>query len=207
MYSKRSNLILGFHGCDEKVAQAIVSGEQKMKPSNNDYDWLGGGYYFWENNYLRALQFANEQQERQKSNSNISKIETPAILGAVIDLGYCLDLLDSENLQLVKSSFEIMKAISEKEELELPENKSTFNSQDFLIRKLDCAVIQNIHELNKKNKIQPYDSVRGVFWEGDDIYLNAGFKEKNHIQICICNPNCIKGFFLQQYLNTEFNKP
>jgi hypothetical protein len=72
---------------------------------------------------------------------------------------------------------------------------------------LDCAVIQNIHELNKKNNIQPYDSVRGVFWEGDPLYLNAGFREKNHIQICICNPNCIKGFFLPQYLNTEFNKP
>ena len=38
--------------------------------------------------------------------------------------------------------------------------------------------------------------MRGVFWEGEDLYENAGFKEKNHIQICVRNSNCIKGFFI-----------
>jgi len=50
MYSKRSNLVLGFHGCDEKIAKYIISGETKMMQSSNDYDWLGSGFYFWENN-------------------------------------------------------------------------------------------------------------------------------------------------------------
>ena len=40
-----------------------------------------------------------------------------------------------------------------------------------------------------------YESIRAAFWEGDELYLTAGFKEKNHIQICIRNQNCIKGYF------------
>ncbi|MBB1441019.1 hypothetical protein H5202_20645 [Shewanella sp. SG41-4] len=50
-----------------------------------------------------------------------------------------------------------------------------------------------------KRKIQNHpefiDSVRGMFPEGDELYNGAGFRDKNHIQLCIVNPNCIIGFF------------
>lgn len=207
MYSKRPNLVLGFHGCDEKIADSVISGECFMNESTNDYDWLGNGIYFWENNLARAKEFAEEQKNR-KSIDGKPKIENPAIIGAVIDLGLCLDLLDSENLLIVKHSFETLKDLTKKEGSVLPENKKTLqSSEDFLLRKLDCAVIQNIHSLNKKADILPYDTVRGVFWEGDDLYPYAGFKEKNHIQICVRNPNCIKGFFRPLELNREHSNP
>lgn len=49
MYSKRTGLILGFHGCDQTVRDEIVSMEGGMLlPSSNNYDWLGHGVYFWE---------------------------------------------------------------------------------------------------------------------------------------------------------------
>lgn len=32
--------------------------------------------------------------------------------------------------------------------------------------------------------------------EGWEIYPNAGFRESNHIQICVRNPNCIKVYFV-----------
>ena len=54
--------------------------------------------------------------------------------------------------------------------------------------------------------MSPFDSVRGVFWEGKELYKNAGFREKDHIQICIRNPNCIKGYFLPRELDNAFNK-
>lgn len=41
-----------------------------------------------------------------------------------------------------------------------------------------------------------FDSTRGVFTEGGPVFPGAGILEKSHIQICIRNPNCIKGFFL-----------
>jgi hypothetical protein len=67
---------------------------------------------------------------------------------------------------------------------------------------LDCAVIQLLHL--DQDKIHPFDSVRGLFPEGDLLYENAGFREKNHIQICVRNPNCIKGFFLPRETNDDW---
>ena len=85
----------------------------------------------------------------------------------------------------------------------LPENKKGKNTDDLLLRNLDCLVIESVH-----NERQPlsFDSVRGVFWEGQELYNNAGFKEKNHIQIYIRNPNCIKGYFLPRKLNAKYKK-
>ncbi len=31
-----------------------------MNSSKNDYDWLGLGMYFWENNYDRTLEWAGK---------------------------------------------------------------------------------------------------------------------------------------------------
>ena len=46
-----------------------------------------------------------------------------------------------------------------------------------------------------------------IFWEGKPLYPNAGFAEKNHIQICVCNPNCIKGYFLPRGIDKEYPNP
>lgn len=63
------------------------------------------------------------------------------------------------------------------------------------MRELDCAVIERIHQYNRENNERPYDSVRGVFIEGSPVYENSGIMEKTHTQLCIINPNCIKGYF------------
>ena len=94
LYSRRSNLIIGFHGCDASVVRKVVNGEEDLIPSTNDYDWLGNGIYFWENNEARALQWATELSKRKGSS-----IKKPAVVGAIIDLGYCFDLTDSTYLQ------------------------------------------------------------------------------------------------------------
>lgn len=55
MYSKLPNLVLGFHGCDYEVFKKVIYNHEPMEPSNNSYDWLGNGIYFWEQNYSRQL--------------------------------------------------------------------------------------------------------------------------------------------------------
>jgi len=198
LYSKRSNLVLGFHGCDESVVEKVLLGNEMLNESTNDYDWLGHGVYFWENNKERAYEFANTNSKRK--NSTIIK---PAVIGAIIDLGYCTDLIDSEFLNELKDAYDTLKATFEIIGKPLPENKG--DSPDKLLRKLDCAVIEAAHEINKD--IIQFDSVRGVFWEGDPIYPGATFSKKNHIQICIRNPNCIKGFFLPKDITGSFINP
>jgi len=40
--------VFGFHSCDREVGLAILNGEMDLNASNNIWDWLGGGIYFWE---------------------------------------------------------------------------------------------------------------------------------------------------------------
>ena len=54
MYQCHPSFVLGFHGCDKKVGEGILSGKIQHKYSENDYDWLRRGIYFWENDPYRA---------------------------------------------------------------------------------------------------------------------------------------------------------
>ena len=45
--------VLGYHGCDQTTGESLLAGSP-FKPSENDYDWLGPGIYFWEANPLRG---------------------------------------------------------------------------------------------------------------------------------------------------------
>lgn len=200
MYSSRPGLILAFHGCDESVVHEVVSGTQHLKESTNSWDWLGHGAYFWESSPSRALEFAHALSE--KSNSQIT---IPTVLGAVINLGHCLDLLDYSNLSSLKTSYDILEKGYEASGFAIPRNKKPKDeSKDLLIRELDCAVIETLHKTRHDEGLEPYASVRGVFWEGPLLYPDAGFREKDHIQICVRNPNCIKGFFVPRSLNDAF---
>lgn len=118
------------------------------------------------------------------------------MLGAVIDLGNCLDLLDQEHLDFLKVAYEDLKSTLELEGKILPQNIGFGGADfDFKKRELDCAVIRWAHELAKEQGVY-FDSVRAAFWEGSELYPNAGFRQQNHIQIAVLNPNCIKGVFI-----------
>lgn len=202
MYSTRSGLIFGFHGCDDSVATAVLNRKTELRESHNAYDWLGHGIYFWENSPERALDYAIYLKENPGRAKN--PITNPSVLGAVIDLGYCFDLTDYKMLRFLKSGYDIFNSAWENMGKKIPVNKIAGDSSDLLMRELDCAVIESIHDFRNKKSYAPFDSVRGVFWEGDELYPNAGFREKDHIQICVRNPNCIKGYFLPRQLDSRF---
>ena len=99
MHRLTTTFVLGYHGCDEAVAERLISGEPFQK-SINDYDWLGPGIYFWEANPLRGLEFAAELQNAPWG----SDITTPAVVGAIIDLGFCLDLTTAAGIRQVRAA-------------------------------------------------------------------------------------------------------
>lgn len=190
MYKHHPSIVFGFHACDKSVAEKLISNGHKLSASNNDYDWLGSGMYFWENSVHRAERFGEELKVK-------GYLKDPVVVGAAINLGYCLDLLDSESLYLLRNAYRSLVSTFKAAGEPIPVNKSLTTNRvgDLLLRNLDCATINFLHYLVDQTNEQAYDSVRGVFWEGDSLYPNAGFKEKNHIQLCIRNPNCIKGYF------------
>lgn len=61
---------------------------------------------------------------------------------------------------------------------------------------LDCAVIQYIHQSNKDEGKAMYDTVRCAFQEGAEVYPGATASQRLHIQICVLNPDCIRGYYL-----------
>ncbi len=193
MYSSLPNFVLGFHGCDKAVGENVLSGSERLLSSKNEYDWLGHGIYFWENNPKRALEYAEVIKNYPERVEN--PIHTPFVIGAIIDLGHCLNLLEAKSIEIVKQGFETFRKMHESSGFApLPENKK-FEDGFPVLRHLDCAVIQTIHEYRKEQKELEFDSLRAMFPEGKPIYPTAGFLEKNHIQICIRNLNCIKGYF------------
>lgn len=187
-YSRKPSFVYGFHGLDKHVAIDILHNQKSFKLSDNNYDWLGQGVYFWENNHERAKQYAVETSKRKDST-----VKEPFVLGAVLDLGVCMDLLDQSYLDFLHEAYKLMVADYQANNIPLPENTS-FGSKDFDFknRKLDCAVINYAHQFANVD----FDSVRSAFWEGNRLYPNAGFHRQNHIQIAIKNLDCIKGVFL-----------
>lgn len=183
-YAGTPMVAFGFHGCKKSVAQKVINTNEDIIDSNNDYDWLGTGKYFWESNPERAMEWTKSKYRGQK--------DGPAVIGACIDLTACLNLLDKSNLNKLKIAYEILEIKRKKAGLELPKNTSSQNddisSNDKLYRKLDCLVI---NELCNRNEGKKFTTVRGVFWEGNELYPSAGFKEKNHIQICVRDPKAI----------------
>lgn len=194
IYQRSPSTVFGFHGCDKAVAEEILNSQDKhLKASKNTYDWLGNGIYFWLNDPKRAYEWACQTQRRKPS-----QIKEPYVIGAVIDLGMCLNLCERQSVALLQRAYNDLKTAFEKMGFCLNEefknaspDKGGFN----LIRPLDCAVIHRAHELVEEKDIY-YDTVYGYFQEGTDAYEGAGIKEKSHIQICVRNPACIKGYFL-----------
>jgi hypothetical protein len=183
-------LVIAYHGCDKKVVERVVSGEMRLADSENDYDWLGWGQYFWEGSPQRAFDWASDLSARSNP-----KVDVPAVVGAVIDMGYCLNLVDAYCIDRVRDAYLSMKADCEATGRDLPENKNVRGGNDWVIRRLDCAVI-NFMCRQSEAQGERIDTVRGVFIEGAPLYRHAGFMDKTHIQICVRNPNCIKGYFL-----------
>lgn len=193
-----SAFVLGFHGCDESVGERVLAGKDHLVPSANDYDWLGHGIYFWENSPERAKQWAEFLAKHSPKSRN--RIAKPFVVGAIIDLGDCLDLTEASSLGLVRSGFYEMKLAMESIGLDLPKNEpGSRGDEDLLKRKLDCTVINYVHAMrDDEDELKPFDSVRGAFSEGQPLYDGAKIMAKTHIQICVRKRSSIRGYFRPQ---------
>ncbi len=153
-------------------------------------------------NYERAFLWSEDKKTR-------GEIKTPSVIGAIINLGYSCDFLDTKYIRMLRPYYQLMVASYEQSGKSLPENRdlSKDKFRDKILRELDCAVIEFMHseiynqvqtDIKEKgfSELKIFDSARGVFTEGGPAFEGAGIFEKSHIQVCIRNLNCIKGFFL-----------
>ena len=183
--------IFGFHGCDSRVASAVLAGKSRLLASANTYDWLGHGIYFWEHGPARAFEWAAQQARRKGST-----IKRPAVIGAVIQLGNCFDLLDvrfTRELSLHAADLEKEFLASDRS---LPRNETAGTGDfDWLRRHRDCFVLNSVIPEMEELHECTFHSVRGVFQEGEPAFSGAGIKLKSHIQIAVRDPRALIGYF------------
>ena len=186
-----SSIHIGYHGCDRETGERVLAGETELRSSTNDYDWLGDGIYFWENDAERAAHWARSVQRHGKRSR--SKIEEPFVIGAVIQMGNCLDLMQAESIHLVRDAHERLQMVCAELGTEMPQNRLV--DGELVLRHLDCAVVQFLHQRRVEVGLPAFETVRAAFPEGTPLYETAGFLERTHIQICVRHPVSVLGYF------------
>ncbi len=176
---------IGFHGCDLRVALDVVTRKKGLQPGSSRYDWLGSGVYFWEDNPRMAWVWA-----RHTAKQRPQIIQTPAVLGAVIDLTDCLDLAQMGASTILESAYEALAQEVARAGGTMPQN---IGEEE---RYLDHAVFETLHELRKTQNLPPFKTVRALFQSGVPVFPNAGIHKWDHVQICVRDARVIEGCFL-----------
>lgn len=166
--------VIGYHACRRSVAHRLLDGDA-FRPSSNDWDWLGSGVYFWEFGHQRAYDWARQWPRLQGKDF--------AVVGAILQLGNCLDLLDTDHTGRLAEFADEYAA----EGGVLPENAGAK-------RLGDCHLINTFCDRMLRSGA-PYDTVRGLFQEGDPVTAGSEIRRENHIQIVARRPTSIIGLF------------
>ncbi len=181
-------LVIGYHGCSAEVAEAILDGGDFVI-SENEYDWLGRGIYSWEYGLDRAWSWARNASE------------TPSVVGAIIQLGNCFDLLDTRFTGVLAHMADPYVKTLEQFARPVPRNKG--RDVDLKGRFFDCALLNWCLDYlanQPEDARVAYQCVRGSFQEGDTVYedssgLRSAIFKESHIQIAVRDPACIIGTF------------
>src|SRR5204863_1662910 len=132
------------------------------------------GVYFWEYAPQQAWWWARDRHARN-----------PAVIGAMIRLGRCLDLLDPENVKLIRAGHRGLTADLRAAKQPMPKNANTH-------KYLDCAVFQwlfsELDELGYR-----YETCRGVFVPMENgriprLWDRSGIFRGGHIQVTVRQP-------------------
>lgn len=175
-------IVVGYHGTRYETAKKIINHESQFRPSQNNDDWLGHGVYFWEHAPQQAWKWA---RQRYASSTRI------AVLGSMIRLGTCFDLLDPENgRQLVELQRDMIKGLTA-DGLPVPRN---YNAR----KNLDCATLNYACEALESGGVE-IQSCRGVYVPTESrgrLWERSWLSKDAHIQLCVRDLSCIIGTWL-----------
>jgi len=166
--SDRRRWVVGYHGTHVNAAATITS-EQRFVPSANEWEWLGDGTYFWEENQKRAWEWATERFGPRA-----------AVVSAGLDLGRCLDLANGVGTEALQEAFAFLERECTRQGEQMPCNHPSG------ARRLDCTVMNLACTL-----FHHVQTVRQAFEEGDVAYPGAFLRKQTHVQICVRDHACI----------------
>jgi hypothetical protein len=170
--------VYGYHGTSQTKATNIL--KHGFLASDNDYDWLGTGIYFFQDAPIRAKQWATQQHPNN-----------PAVICAQIQLENCIDLFDVGWQPALKNMYNLF--IERHRLLNRPLPKQSPHSSK--AHRLDCAFLNFVHEFILRQG-QSIESIRATFIEGERLFPNSAIFDLAHVQIAIRNPALIQECYL-----------
>jgi hypothetical protein len=170
--------VYGYHGTSQTKALSIL--KHGFLPSDNDYDWLGTGIYFFQDAPIRAKQWAMEQHPNE-----------PAVICSLIQLENCIDLFDVKWFPLLKNVYNLFEQQYRLSDRPLPK-QNPYRSK---AHRLDCAFFNYASQF-VAHKGQISSSTRAVFVEGNCIFPDSAIFDLAHVQISVKDPLVIKESYL-----------
>jgi hypothetical protein len=165
-------LVTGYHGCHVDTANDIVAGAG-FRPSQNGYDWLGAGIYFWEDGPSRAAEWARKRFG-----------DSGAVVQATISLGRSLNLLDTTHFDRLEQSYEKILLTLPGLGLEVPKNIRKLHELDYVVVEYYCDEVATTGG-------EAFQTVRGCFPEGKPLYEGSKILRETHIQVSVRDAGCI----------------
>lgn len=157
--------VVGFHGTSKAAVPHLLA--RDIRPSDQHFEWLGTGFYLWQDSPWRAREWA---QGRFGSDA--------AVVVARIDLDGCLDLLNPHwQAQLRDADFEFVLDCVARER-PIPVNTEFGNHAR------DAATINWYCDRSAEGG-HTIRSVRATFEEGEPIFEASKIRSKSHVQIAV----------------------
>lgn len=163
--------IVGYHGTSWRAASLAL--RHGFRASQNPYDWLGDGAYFFQDAPIRAWEWARRQHG-----------STGVVVRSVIRLDGYLDLLDIEWNEVLAEAYTAFVDVSRRAGVMLPRQTAGAH-------RLDRAVMNYAAGLLAEQGTT-IRAVRGVFAEGDPVFPQSAILNRAHVQIAVRDGSLIE---------------
>jgi hypothetical protein len=164
-------VIRGYHGTSATHAAVIL--RDGFRPSDNDYDCLGDGVYFFEDGAAEAGAWATRAHPSE-----------PAVVRADVRLEDCMDLKDSIGwVPLLAQAHDQMLRVSREHGVPLPRQTSNTHRLDRVLIEVMVAILAR-----EGTRIR---AVRAVFAEGAPAFPGSFLSEGFHVQVAVRDADLI----------------
>jgi len=168
--------VVAFHGTRRTTAEKLVAGAPFGR-SENDDDWLGHGIYFWEDAPQQAWWWAERKYGKDDA----------AVVGALVRLGRCIDLLDPSNVQLLVQAHSDLEHVLQSAGQTLKNNANTHKYRDCAVFNYVFAKLEQAHiEVESARAVfVPLEAGKGLprLWDRSGVFRGA------HIQLSVRTPS------------------
>ena len=173
----REPIVICYHGTSIRSADAVM--QDGFRLSQNSYDWLGDGVYFFQDALNRAWEWANRNHP-----------EEPAVIGAELVLANCMDLLDTAWNSVLADAHDAYIGL-------LKASGRTPPVQSGGAHPLDREVINYTIGILTQHGSE-ISCVRGAFVEGRPVYPDSALYDRTHIQISVRDVSkCVREIWLE----------